>query len=84
MDKFTWTRIYAELASSLLKYKDNRSAMIELLQVVFAEVELKFPYVEFDKPVPDMDPFTVMGSFNRGISDSKRIKMLTINIHLIK
>jgi len=76
VDKFAWVKIYMELATTLLKYKNNRKALVDLLQDVFAEVGMKFPYVEDDAPVEDIDPFTVMGSFNRGITNDNRVAIL--------
>ena len=76
MDKFAWTKLYSELATSLRQYKNNRKVLIDLLQDVFSEVGMKFPYVEDDVPVEDIDPFTVMGSFNRGITNENRIAIL--------
>lgn len=77
MDKFSWTKIYSELATSLLQFKDNRKALVDLMQDVFSEVGMKFPYIEDNAPVEDIDPFTVMGSFNRGITNDNRISILT-------
>ena len=77
MDKFAWTKLYAELATSLLQFKTNRKALVDLLQDVFSEVGMKFPYVEDDAPVEDIDPFTVMGSFNRGITNDNRVAILS-------
>lgn len=77
MDKFGWTKIYSELATSLLQYKSNRTALIDLLQDVFSDVGMKFPYTEDNAVVVDIDPFTVMGSFNRGITNENRIAILS-------
>ena len=40
MDKrFQWTSFYMELASALLKYKNNRNELIEILETIFADAE---------------------------------------------
>ena len=39
MDKrFQWTSFYTELASALLKYKNNRSELIGILKTIFSDV----------------------------------------------
>ncbi len=78
MDKFSWTKIYPEVATSLLKYKQDRKALIKLLIEIYEDIQMKFPYIEQDgSPVADIDPFTVMGCFNRGITPANRIAILT-------
>lgn len=79
MDKdknFSWTDCYMELADKILQFKSDRKALLVLLKQVFDEVGMKFPYVEDGKILEDICPFTVMGSFNRGIKDENRIAIL--------
>lgn len=77
MDKFSWTKIYPEVATSLLQFKNDRRQLVDLLINIYEAVNMKFPYVEQDgSPVEDIDPFTVMGCFNRGISTANRIAIL--------
>ena len=78
MDKrFQWTSFYMELASALLKYKNNRSELIGILKTIFSDVEMNFPFKEKGKEVyEDICPFTVFGSFNKGITNANRIALL--------
>lgn len=78
MDKrFQWTRFYMELASALLKYKNNRSELIGILKTIFSDAEMNFPFKEKGKEVyEDICPFTVFGSFNKGITNANRIALL--------
>lgn len=47
MDKrFQWTSFYMELASALLKYKNNRSELIGILKTIFSDAEMNFPFKE--------------------------------------
>ena len=78
MDKrFQWTCFYMELASALLKYKNNRSELIGILKTIFSDAEMNFPFKEKGKEVyEDICPFTVFGSFNKGITNANRIALL--------
>lgn len=78
MDKrFQWTEFYMELASALLPYKNNRSELIAKLKTIFADAEMNFPFKERGKEVyEDICPFTVFGSFNKGITNANRIALL--------
>ena len=78
MDKrFQWTSFYMELASALLKYKNNRSELIGILKTIFSDAEMNFPFKEKGKEVyEDICPFTVFGSFNKGITNANRIALL--------
>ena len=75
MDKrFQWTEFYMELASALLPYKNNRSDLIAKLKTIFADAGMNFPFKERGKEVyEDICPFTVFGSFNKGITNANRI-----------
>lgn len=78
MDKrFQWTEFYMELASALLPYKNNRSELIAKLKTIFADAGMDFPFKERGKEVyEDICPFTVFGSFNKGITNANRIALL--------
>ena len=78
MDKrFQWTSFYMELASALLKYKNNRSELIGILKTIFSDAEMNFPFKEKGKEVyEDICPFTVFGSFNKGSTNANRIALL--------
>ena len=72
-----WVDFYSEFASALLHYKNNRPDLIEKMQAVFADTALKFPSLEKDGSVIDLDPFTVFGMFNRNITNENRTAILT-------
>lgn len=78
MDKrFQWTEFYMELASALLPYKNNRSELMTKLKTIFADAGMNFPFKERGKEVyEDICPFTVFGSFNKGITNANRIALL--------
>lgn len=75
-NKFAWIPFYEEFADKLLKYKNNRQALISLIKKIYADIEMKLPKLDYDEPI-DIDPFTVFGLFNKGITTSNRIKIST-------
>ena len=76
-NKFAWIRFYEELATSLLKYKNNRSELLIVLENIFKDAEMNYPFKERGlEKYEDICPFTVFGSFNKGIKDSNRIALL--------
>ena len=78
---FTWTTFYPELADRILEYANDREALLEKLWSVAeaSGVPHLFKYLKGDHrvdgsygPLLDVDPFTVLGSFNRGIKYDAR------------
>ena len=61
-----------ELADKLLAFKDDRQALIAMLQHVYAELGMDLPTLDSGGIPTDIDPFTVYGLFNRGLTDNKR------------
>ncbi len=61
-----------ELADKLLAFKDDRQALIATLQHVYAELGMDLPTLDSGGIPKDIDPFTVYGLFNRGLTDKKR------------
>lgn len=77
-NKFKWTTFYAELATALLQYKNKRGELIEILKAIYADAGINFPFKEKGKEVyEDICPFTVFGSFNKGITNANRVALLT-------
>lgn len=77
-NNFKWTTFYSELATALLQYKNKRSELIEILKIIYANTGMNFPFKEKGKRVyEDICPFTVFGSFNKGITNTNRIALLT-------
>ena len=74
---FSWVKFYMELADRLLPYKDDRSALIEKLQALYASLGMKFPKLDSGDAPADIDPYTVFGLFNKGVSLANRIKVAT-------
>lgn len=72
-----WMPFYTELANKLISYKSNRPQLLQLLHTVFQQIGMKSPFVEKTSPMTDVDPFTIFGCFNKGITNANRSKILT-------
>ena len=71
---FTWIPFYKEFSQKLLKYKDNRTSLVNWIYDNIDGTLIKhFKDNNEGKRVPDTDPFTVMGIINRGITWDKKI-----------
>ena len=71
-----WVDFYMELADKLLPYKTNRKALIEKIKTVYNALNMRLPKLEADNNIIDIDPFTIFGLFNKGITDENRIAIL--------
>lgn len=67
--RFLWSRFYAAVADGLIAHKDDRGKLITFVTQLSDRFDLS--YIK-DKHLDDIDPFTVMGLFNRGITDDNR------------
>ena len=74
--QFIWIDFYMEFATKLLAYKNNRKELIEKIQKVYKVIGIRLPKLENTIMPVDIDPFTVFGLFNKGITDSNRKKIL--------
>ena len=73
---YQWVEFYSEFADVLLTYKNNRADLISKIREVFKLANIKFPKLEMDDNVEDIDPFTIFALFNKGITDGNRIRIL--------
>ena len=75
--QFSWIPFYMELASKLVPFAESRATLIEKIKSAFQKTGLHLPKLEQDGDIYDIDPFTVFGMFNKGISNGNRIRILT-------
>ena len=74
--QFGWVDFYTEFATRLLEYQRNRKDLIRKIQNTYESIGQKLPRLE-NRDVPfDIDPFTVFGLFNKGITDENRIRII--------
>lgn len=74
---YSWVPFYEEFANKLLEYQSNRKQLIEIIKNCYNNLSIKYPFVEKGiNNYADVDPFTVFGTFNRGIKDKTRTEIL--------
>ena len=73
---YEWVKFYSAFADKLLEYETNRIFLLEKLQSIFNGLGMKFQKLEEDGSVVDIDPFTVFGMFNKGLSEANRISII--------
>lgn len=71
-EKYTWIKFYKEFANELLKYKNKRNELINIIKSIYQDTGINMAKVEADGSLMDIDPFTVFGLFNKQISKEKR------------
>jgi len=79
MDKrrFNWTTFYEAVADKLLAFRDKRAELVAGIHDIAGRVDglsnLRDQFADGSSgPLKDICPFTVMGIFNRGITDANR------------
>ena len=82
--KFTWVPLYEELAQALLRYKEDRTELVEWIyedlgKVTRADGQSLVAYLKQKdgSRIIDIDPFSVFAIFNRSTSWENRTELLT-------
>lgn len=82
--KFTWVPLYEELAQALLRYKEDRTELVEWIyedlgKVTRADGQSLVAYLKQKEgsKIIDIDPFSVFAIFNRSTSWENRAELLT-------
>ncbi len=70
-----WMEFYQEFADKLLLYRSNRDELVKKVSLVYEMTSLPMPKLESGE-LRDIDPFTVFGFFNKGITESNRVSIL--------
>jgi len=79
----TWIPIHKETAQRLLEFRDNQQELIDVMQDMHAQGLPASKIEDKNKsgdpiPLTVMDPFTFLGNFNRGQTDTKRQLLWTL------
>lgn len=79
---YAWTNFYEAFADQLLTFKDKRAELIDRIHAVATkENSMYLVQDQFSDgtsgPLKDICPFTIMGMFNRGITNSNRYFVAT-------
>jgi 5-methylcytosine-specific restriction protein B len=83
-EQFTWIPIYQELADQLANWQDRQAELIDFLEKLRAQGYIITPLNDKDKDgasflLKEIDPFTFLGVFNRGIRKEQRIAIIAGN-----
>ena len=75
--RFNWTPFYEEVADKLLMFRNRRDELVSGIHAIASKVDglsnLQDQFADGSSgPLKDICPFTVMGIFNRGITDANR------------
>ena len=75
--RFNWTQFYEAMADNLLAFRDRRPELIAGIHALASRVEgltnLTDQFADGSTgPLKDICPFTAMGIFNRGLTDTNR------------
>lgn len=81
--KFDWADFYQAFANRLLDFKDDRTDLIVKFKKIYDTVDMKWSCLEKDFEgnfidPKDIDPFTVVGIFNRRMKDENRMKIIKV------
>lgn len=69
---FTWIPFYEEMAEKLLQFKDNRKPLLDILYQL-GDKQVGYIKTDDGRHVHDVDPFTVLGTFNRSLTEENRL-----------
>jgi len=81
-NQFTWTNIYQELATTLLEWESKQTDLIAFLADLQKQGFVITPLQDKNRDgerflLREIDPFTFLGVFNRGIRDEQRFAIIT-------
>lgn len=81
--QFSWTPLYKELSKALLKYKTDRRPLVKWIYDELGKVKredgqslVNYLKQKDGSKIIDIDPFSVLGIFNRNLSWGKRTEFL--------
>lgn len=74
--QFQWIDFYSEFATKLLDFKNDRKSLIEKINAAYSVIDMKVPKLESGDNIIDIDPFTVFGLFNKGITNENRVAVI--------
>lgn len=73
---FGWEAFYSEFADKLLLYRDDRKGLLQIFEKAHKDTGINYPPLSKGDLLDDICPFSVMASFNRGLSDPNRISLM--------
>jgi 5-methylcytosine-specific restriction enzyme B len=75
--RFNWTQFYETVADKLIEFREKRNELVAGIHDIASRVDglsnLQDQFADGSSgPLKDICPFTVMGIFNRGVTDTNR------------
>ena len=77
MEYRSWVEFYSELADKLRPFEKDRAALIAKIKAVYSAFGKKLPTLEKGGNVIDIDPFSIFGMFNKGITNANRLAIIS-------
>ena len=77
MEYRSWVDFYSELADKLRPFEKDRAALIAKIKDVYTAIGKKLPTLEKGGNVIDIDPFSIFGMFNKGITNANRLAIIS-------
>lgn len=87
INQFDWVDFYKEFANTLLQYKNNREILVEKVEKIYKLTGIDIPTLERNKQLIDIDPFTILGLFNKSsmtVDNRNKIISTVANLFDIK
>ena len=78
LNMYDWVPFYKECALKLLDYKNLRQNLIKKIKSIYENIGINLPTLERDNNIVDIDPFTVLGLFNKSsMKQENRIMIIS-------
>lgn len=75
---YDWVPFYKECATKMLGYRNDRQNLINKVKSMYDATGINLPTLERDNNIVDIDPFTILGLFNKSsMKPSNRIKLIS-------
>lgn len=72
---YDWVEFYRKFIEKLLDYRDKRIELIKIVKLVYEDTGIPMPQLDRDNKLVDIDPLTVMGTFNKKMKNENRIAL---------
>lgn len=75
---YDWVPFYKECATKLLGYRNDRQNLINKVKSMYDATDINLPTLERDNNIVDIDPFTILGLFNKSsMKPENRIMLIS-------
>lgn len=74
--KCVWASYYMAFADALLMYKNDRRELLRITRDIYKRLDMKYPFMDNGTELEDICPFTIMGCFNKGITNENRMAIM--------